>query len=269
MEPLTVQVTQAHIDEFERRWNALESGGDYDETRDRATAIALQEALTARGVTAEVNVYIYDEEPSRIFIGDYFCIAPSVVEDHEYNARGPYEFTLFNGEEAWATHVPLDAIEKRLCNGGPRVYSAYVTSDNALFDDHDSACANAQAIADEGGDANLDLLTLLEPQDAGVGPGGSTSLTPDTYQTVDEAVEVIEAAVRLADAPGHTSSEQGWKELVLMRDDVSPEVFERGIRAYTDDESAVQHLINETERRAHAHILTVLDSVPGRRAASP
>lgn len=174
MKPLTVRVTRAHIEEFERRWNALDTGGDYDEPRDRATALALQEALAERGVTGEVRVYIHEEEPSRIFIGEYFCIAPSVVEDHEYSGRGPYEFTLFDGEEAWATHVPMHALETRLLNGGPRVYSAYVTSDNALFDDFESACHNAQSIADEGGDASLDLLTLLEtarePQDAGVRP---------------------------------------------------------------------------------------------------
>lgn len=174
MKPLTVQVTRAHVEAFERRWNALDTGGDCDEPRDRATAQALKEALAERGVTAEVRVYIYDEEPSRIYIGDCFCIAPDVVEDHEYSGRGPYEFTLFAGEEAWATHVPLDALEARLRNGGPRVYSAYLTSDNALFDDFESACHNAHGIAAEGGDPSLDLLTLLEtarePQDAGVRP---------------------------------------------------------------------------------------------------
>lgn len=174
MKPLTVQVTRAHIEAFERRCNALDAGSDYDEPRDRPTALALQEALAERGVTAEARVYIYEEEPSRIFIGEYFCIAPGVVEEHEYSGRGPYEFTLFDGEEAWATHVPMHALDTWLRNGGPRVYSAYVTSDNALFDDYESACHNAHGIAEEGGDPSLDLLTLLEtarePQDAGVGP---------------------------------------------------------------------------------------------------
>ena len=70
----------------------------------------------------------------------------------------------------WATHVPVSALGKRLRNGGPRVYSAYVTSDNGLFDDFESAASNAQGIHAEGGDPCVDLLTLLEidrePQDA-------------------------------------------------------------------------------------------------------
>ena len=163
MEPLTVQVTQAHIDEYDRRWDTLDFGEFDDEASIRAPAVALRKALTERGVTAEVRVHIYDEEPSRIVIGDYFCIAPCVVEDNAITGRGPYAFTLFAGEEAWATHVPMDVLATGICAGAERcVYSAYLTSDNVLHDDHESACHNAVAIADEGGDPAIDLLTLLE-----------------------------------------------------------------------------------------------------------
>ena len=174
MQPITVRVTKAHIAEFERRWNALDEGDDYDESRDRATALALQEALEAQGIRAEARVYVYDgEEPDRIFVGDFFCHAPDVVTDFEYNGRdGEFEFTLFAGEEAWARHFPIAEVAEALNGGAPRIYSAYVTSDNALFDDYESACSNAHAINDEGGDPSLDLLTLREigrePQETGL-----------------------------------------------------------------------------------------------------
>lgn len=170
MEPITVRVTEAHIAEFERRWNALDEGGDYDETKDRATALALQEALQKRRIQAQARVHVYDEEPTRIFIGDFFCLAPAAVSEYEWNGRrAPFDFTLFAGEEAWARHFPVDEVAATLRGTGPRIYSAYVTSDNALFDDFESGCLNAQAIADEGGTPSLDLLTLREiarePQD--------------------------------------------------------------------------------------------------------
>ena len=59
----------------------------------------------------------------------------------------------------------------------------------------------------------------------------------------------------------------GWSDLVRMRDDVSPEVFEQGVRAYTDNEDTVRHILRETERRAQAHIMSLLGSVPGRQSA--
>ena len=164
MEPLTVRVTQAHIDEYNRRWDALDFDGPFDdEASIRAPAVALRDALAERGVTADVRVHIYEEEPSRIYIGDYFCVAPEVVEDNEITGRGPYAFTLFAGDEAWATHVPMDVLATGIRAGTERrVYSTYVTSDNVLHDDHESACHNAVAIAGEGGDPAIDLLTLLE-----------------------------------------------------------------------------------------------------------
>ena len=178
MEPITVTVTEAHLAEFERRWNALDEGGGYDETKDRATALALKEALQARGITAEVSVHVYDEEPARIYIGDHFCIAPDIVQEREYNGgTGPFEFTLF-GDEAWAIHVPHSQVEAVL-NGAPRrVYTAYVTGDNALHDDLESAVHSADAAEAEGMSGRVDLVTLQEiarePVDPGAGPGNGT-----------------------------------------------------------------------------------------------
>lgn len=91
--------------------------------------------------------------------------------------------------------------------------------------------------------------------------------TPDTYETVEEAIEVIETAARCTGALGHVTTRMGWNDLIRMRDDVSPEVFERGVRAYSDNEQTVQYLIRETERRAQAHVSTLLASVPRRQSA--
>ena len=106
MKQLTITVTEAHIAESLRRW-ALE---EYVASRDRATALALQEALEAHGVTDDVRVCVYDEEPARIFIGDCFCRAPGVVDRHERAGTvGVYDFTLF-AEETWAVHVSHDTV---------------------------------------------------------------------------------------------------------------------------------------------------------------
>lgn len=159
MKPLIVTVAAAHIAEHERRWNAIEPGGEYDEARDRATAIALQDALNARGVNAPARVCIYEEEPTRIFIGDYFCHAPDSVDRHEHDgAIGPYEFTLFAGEEAWATHVPSNLLATALEGEPQRVYTLYASSDDRLFDE----LADADAYASHLDDTGLELVTLAE-----------------------------------------------------------------------------------------------------------
>lgn len=181
MQPLTVQVTQAHIDEYVRRWDQLDFDGPFDdEAGIRAPALALRDALVERGVTADVRVHIYEEEPSRIFIGDYFCIAPDVVEDNEISGRGPYEFTLFAGDEAWATHVPKDVLATGFRAGAERrVYSAYVTGDNALHDDFESAVSVAAARRAEGMRGSVDRVTLQEiareTLDLETGPGGESA----------------------------------------------------------------------------------------------
>ena len=114
MDPIAITVTEAHLAEATRRWNALDEGGDYDETSDRATALALQEALQARGITVEVRVHVYDEEPAKIFLGDYFCIAPDIVQEREYNGgSGAFEFDLF-GDNTWGLHVPHSQVQAAL-----------------------------------------------------------------------------------------------------------------------------------------------------------
>ena len=69
--------------------------------------------------------------------------------------------------------------------------------------------------------------------------------TPDTYETAEEAVELIEAAARRTDALGRTRVESGWNDLQQMYDDVHPEVFERGLRRYTDGEDTVEYMHGE------------------------
>lgn len=159
MKPLIVTVTAAHIAEHERRWHAIEPGGDYDEARDRATAIALQDALNARGVNAPARVCIYEDEPTRIFIGDYFCHPPDSVDRHEHDgAIGPYEFTLFAGQEAWATHVPSNMLAAALEGQPQRIYTLYASSDDRLFDEFADADEYASYLDDRG----LELVTFAE-----------------------------------------------------------------------------------------------------------
>ena len=50
-----------------------------------------------------------------------------------------------------------------------------------------------------------------------------------------------------------------------MRDDVEPERFERGLLAHTEDARAARALLRDTERRARARVMAVLDSA-GERA---
>lgn len=91
--------------------------------------------------------------------------------------------------------------------------------------------------------------------------------TPDTYESVEEAVELIEAAARRTDALGRTRMESGWNDLQRMYDDVHPEVFERGLRRYTDDEDTIEYMLRETKRRKRAFVMSILDGVTSRPEA--
>ena len=75
--------------------------------------------------------------------------------------------------------------------------------------------------------------------------------TPDTYTTTEEAVTIIAQGVRGTGCIGRGFVAQGWETLLAMRDDVSPEVFERGVRAaypeMTDEK--VERIISEVDKR--------------------
>ena len=84
-------------------------------------------------------------------------------------------------------------------------------------------------------------------------------LTPDTYTTVDEAVDVIKVAAANTEAPGRSAIRRGWEHLIAMRSDVCRDLLASGLRAYRDDERWVRHMIRETRRRAPDRV----SSLPG------
>ena len=80
----------------------------------------------------------------------------------------------------------------------------------------------------------------------------------DTYETVDQAIEIISDAALQTGCIGHRRVERAWDALVAMRDDVSPEVFERGIRAHRDSDRYVKSITEETQRRAMLSVARLL-----------
>ena len=59
----------------------------------------------------------------------------------------------------------------------------------------------------------------------------------------------------------------GWKDLQQMFDDVHPEVFERGLRRYTNDEDTIEYMLRETKRRKRAFVMSILNGVTSRPEA--
>ena len=82
--------------------------------------------------------------------------------------------------------------------------------------------------------------------------------TPDTYRTAAEAVVVIQTAAANTEAPERAVIGGGWDHPVATQDDVCPDVFERGLRAYRDDERWVRHMIRATRRIALERVSALL-----------
>ena len=88
--------------------------------------------------------------------------------------------------------------------------------------------------------------------------------TPVTYQTTEDAVEIIADATRLTATRDGDAMRRGCDTLIAMQDDVSPEIFERGQSIVFDDARTVEFLVAEVTRRVHERVLALVDSVsPG------